>query len=99
VTVDIDIEMTLTKKSMIFFIGIVILITVVLVCLPSLTFQDANGQQQEQQLSADAIFKKVEKSIVGITTPETIEEEADDFASNPIYDGSGFVYAKELMSM
>ena len=90
-----NIEMTLTKKSVI-FIGIVISITVVLLCLPSLTFQNVNGQQQEQQLSADAIFKKVEKSIVGITTPETIEEEeGDDFASNPIYDASGFVYAKE----
>jgi hypothetical protein len=72
------------------FIGIVISFTVVLMCIPSLIFQNVNGQQQEQQLSAGAISKKVEKSIVGITTPETIEEEGDHFASNSIYDGSGF---------
>jgi S1-C subfamily serine protease len=65
-----------------------------------LPVQDVDSQQQqeqeEQQLSADAIFKMVEKSVVGITTPETIEEEEDDDSdSDPIYDGSGFVYAKK----
>jgi S1-C subfamily serine protease len=78
---------------------IVVLLATISICGVSLTIipvQDADSQQQ-QQLSADAIFKMVEKSVVGITTPETIreEEEGDDFDSDPIYDGSGFVYAKE----
>jgi S1-C subfamily serine protease len=87
-------KMTLAKQSIIIIL-IVFLLTVVLLGHP-LTFQNVNGQQQKQQLSADAIFKKVEKSIVGITTPETIEEEeGEGFSFEPIYDGSGFVYAKE----
>jgi S1-C subfamily serine protease len=80
----------------------VIILATISICGVSLTIipvQDAESQQQQQQqqqLSADAIFKMVEKSVVGITTPETIEEEeGDDFDSDPIYDGSGFVYAKE----
>jgi hypothetical protein len=87
---------------MVFFLRqAVIILATISICEVSLTIipvQDADSQQQEQeeqQLSADAIFKMVEKSVVGITTPETIEEEeGDDSESDPIYDGSGFVYAK-----
>lgn len=77
----------------------VIILATISICGVFLTIiipvQDVDSQQEEQQLSADAIFKMVEKSVVGITTPETIEEEeGDDSDSDPIYDGSGFVYAK-----
>ena len=89
---------------MVFFLtqAVIILATISIcgVFLTIIPVQDADSQQQEQQkqqLSADAIFKMVEKSIVGITTPETIEkeEEDDDSDSDLKYDGSGFVYAKE----
>ena len=89
---------------MVFFLtqAVIILATISIcgVFLTTIPVQDADSQQQEQQkqqLSADAIFKIVEKSIVGITTPETIEkeEEDDDSDSDLIYDGSGFVYTKE----
>ena len=78
----------------------VIILATISICGVFLTIiipvQDVDSQQEEQQLSADAIFKMVEKSVVGITTPETIEEEeGDDSDSDLIYDGSGFVYAKE----
>lgn len=78
----------------------VIILATISICGVFLTIiipvQDVDSQQEEQQLSADAIFKMVEKSVVGITTPETIEEEeGDDSDSHLIYDGSGFVYAKE----
>ena len=46
----------LAKESTTIIVGIGFSITVVLLC-PSLIVQDVNGQQQ--QLSADAIFKKV----------------------------------------
>jgi S1-C subfamily serine protease len=85
--------------SKLFFLSqAVVLLATISICGVSLTLipvQEAVSQQ-EQQLSADAIFKMVEKSVVGITTPETIEEEeGDDSDSDLIYDGSGFVYAKE----
>ena len=78
----------------------VIILATISICGVFLTIiipvRDVDSQQEEQQLSADAIFKMVEKSVVGITTPETIEEEeGDDSDSDLIYDGSGFVYAKE----
>jgi S1-C subfamily serine protease len=78
---------------MVFFLTqAVIILATISICSVFLTIipvQDADGQlqqqQQRQQLPIDAIFKMVEKSVVGIIT------ESND-GPNLEFDGTGFVY-------
>ena len=73
-------RIALAKEVTIILLVVLISTTVILIASPSPILRDANSQkEQQQQFSANDIFRKVEKSIVAIETS--------------LSEGSGFVYA------